>query len=401
MDYTCAPAIAVVEVTAPAIRELPELTGLRGLAAIWVLLFHAWAVCGEPSLGGYGLAAPFALGWAGVDVFFVLSAFLLGMPFAAWRLGLAPRPALPRYFARRVLRIFPAYYAQLGILLALAAAFGIGRMLDLHDFLAHLGLWLLIGEHPVMPLNGVWFTLPIEFAFYLVLPLLAVLLAPRRWQWLLLACVLLAFAYRWQAYFGVAAAPIPVRVNVIERFPGRIDQFVVGMVASYFYIAWRGHGMPARWSADCLLWLGLLIFAALCAAIYGVRATYWDGHPLLFCWHLLASLALACVLLGCALGSRAGGWLFGNRGVRYLGEISFGVYLWHFPILIWIEPMFASITSPGTRLALVVPVLTGLTVAAAHLSYVLIERPFLRIGRPRQAHPSLVSELPAAPSQPT
>lgn len=380
--------------------ELPELTGLRGLAALWVLLFHAWAVCGEPNFGGYGLAAPFAVGWAGVDVFFTLSAFLLSLPFAAWRLGLAPRPALKRYFTRRVLRIFPAYYVQLAILLVLAAVFGIGRTLNPHDFLAHLGLWLLIGDPPVMPLNGVWFTLPIEFAFYLMLPLLALLLAPRRWPWLLLGAVLFAFLYRWHAYIGVATAPVPVRVNVIERFPGRIDQFVIGMVAAYFYIVWRARGTLQRATADRLLWLGLLGLALVCAAIYVVRATYWDGHPLLFCWHLLVSLALAALLLGCASGSRLGAPLFGNRVVRYLGEISFGVYLWHFPILSWLAPVLVPNAEPALRLALVLPVLIGLTVAAAHLSYVLVERPFLRLGQRRQAHPGFATELPATLVEP-
>lgn len=331
--YNAASIVNVNAMASTAAYELPELTGLRGLAALWVLLFHAWVVCGEPGLGGYGLAAPFAVGWAGVDVFFTLSAFLLSLPFATWRLGLAPRPPLKRYFMRRVLRIFPAYYVQLAILLTLASAFGIGRTLNLHDFIAHLGLWLLIGDPPVMPLNGVWFTLPIEFAFYLVLPLLAILLAPRRWPWLLLSAVVIAFVYRWQAYAWVATAPVPVRVNVIERFPGRIDQFVVGMIAAYFYVTWRARGMLQRATADRLLWVGLLGLSTLCAAIYAVRATYWDGHPLLFCWHLLVSIALAALLLGCASGSRLGAPLFGNRSVRYLGEISFGVYLWHFPIL--------------------------------------------------------------------
>ena len=386
--------------TSSAAHELPELTGLRGLAAFWVLLFHAWSLCGEPNPGGYGLAAPFAVGWAGVDIFFTLSAFLLSLPFAAWQLGLAPRPSLRRYFARRVLRIFPAYYVQLAILLGLAAAFGIGRTLDLHDFLAHLGLWLLIGDPPVMPLNGVWFTLPIEFAFYLVLPVLALLLAPRRWPWLLMGAVLFTFAYRWYAYAGVAMAPVPVRVNVIERFPGRIDQFVIGMVAAYFYVAWRARDALRRVVADRLLWLGLIGLTAMCAAIYIVRATYWDGHPLLFCWHLLTSLALVCLLLGCASGSRFGAPLFGNRGVRYLGQISFGVYLWHFPILLWIAPVLLPSAEPTLRLALMLPVLIGLTIAAAHLSYVLVERPFLRLGQRRQAHPGFTTELPAKVTEP-
>ena len=64
------------------------------------------------------LQTPIGFGFAGVDVFFVLSGFLLALPFARHALGAGPRPHLGRYFRRRLLRVFPAYYAQLAILLA-------------------------------------------------------------------------------------------------------------------------------------------------------------------------------------------------------------------------------------------------------------------------------------------
>jgi len=95
-------------------RHYPALTGLRGWAALWVFLYHAW-VFATPrqitvELGDFVLnLTPFlSIGGAGVSIFFVLSGFLLGLPFAEWQAGLRGRPALGRYLFRRVARVFPA-----------------------------------------------------------------------------------------------------------------------------------------------------------------------------------------------------------------------------------------------------------------------------------------------------
>ena len=381
--------------------EFPALTGLRGIAALWVLLFHLWALCGEPLLnvGAGNIQLPvhafFSVGWVGVDIFFTLSAFLLALPFAAWQLHVAPRPPLTRYFLRRVLRIFPAYYAQLAILLLLALMFGIGRSLDLHDLLAHLVLWLLLGDNPVMPLNGVWFTLPIEFAFYLSLPFLALLLKPRWWIVLLLGAVLLAISYRWYAYLSVASAPVPQRVNVIERFPGRLDQFVIGMLSAYLFVAiGSGKQRVLRMSNALIFWIGSIGLMTMCAWIFGVGRQYWDGHPLLFFWHTLTSVALGLIIFSAARGTALTQRLLANRILHYLGEVSFGIYLWHIPILLWLQPFVPTTWSGAERMLGVGIPLMVLTVLAAHLSYVLIERPALRWGRPHSAQPALETELP-------
>jgi peptidoglycan/LPS O-acetylase OafA/YrhL len=88
---------------------------------------HVWSMSGHPDftlvLAGVPLDfTPLAsIGGAGVTIFFVLSGFLLAIPFAEWQSGLRQRPALDRYFLRRVMRGSPAYYVQLVILLLIAA----------------------------------------------------------------------------------------------------------------------------------------------------------------------------------------------------------------------------------------------------------------------------------------
>ena len=76
------------------------------------------------------LQTPIGFGFAGVDVFFVLSGFLLALPFARHALGAGPRPRLGRYFRRRLLRVFPAYYAQLAILSYTAGETGQAKLAE-------------------------------------------------------------------------------------------------------------------------------------------------------------------------------------------------------------------------------------------------------------------------------
>ena len=361
--------------------ELPALTGLRGFAALWVVLFHVWGLSGSPPLvvpgidflqGGWFLS----VGWAGVDIFFCLSAFLLVMPFAQWRYGSAPKPSTGRYLWRRVLRIYPAYLFQLCVLLVLAA-FGYGTMLGGKALLAHLFLWFNMGEPMVEPMLGVWFTLPIEFSFYLILPLLAPLIDRRRWPWLLLGAIVLTTGSRYLtylAYLGVTSPPLFV---FMERLPGRFDQFVIGMLAGSAFIfarmrSWR----PAR---PALWWfVGLAGMIVMSAAIIMVKDVYWAGHPLLFVWSGLFSICLVPLLLASAWDATPARVLLSNRPLRYLGDISFGVYLWHMPILVPILALLPETLTPVARFWLLLIAVLPATVLVAHLSRRFVELPFLR-----------------------
>jgi peptidoglycan/LPS O-acetylase OafA/YrhL len=102
------------------------LIGLRGFAAFWVLIYHVWVTSTPRRLsieigsGSINFPPFFSCGWAGVDIFYTLFGFHLTLPFARAAIENIENPGLWHYFRRRILRIFPAYYAQLGILLCLA-----------------------------------------------------------------------------------------------------------------------------------------------------------------------------------------------------------------------------------------------------------------------------------------
>ena len=364
------------------LAELPALTGLRGIAALWVLLYHLWAMAGGPALRIPGaeflrISAVLSTGWAGVDMFFCLSAFLLVLPYAQWRYAGSAKPDTRRYLLRRVLRIYPAYLFQLGILLLLAGLFGIGRTLNATELWSHLFLWFYMGWQPVAPLLGVWFTLPIEFSFYLILPLLAPMIDRRRWPWLLLTAVGLTVAFRVLMHAAYADAPVSTQVVAIERLPGRLDQFVIGMLAGAALIAARLRGWQPKRPGWWLL-AGIAGVVAVDAALLQVADEYWAGHPLLFVWHALFSICLVPVLLACAWGADSARILFANRPIRYLGDISFGVYLWHMPIVLAILPMLPENFDSATKFWLLLVSVLPLTLLVAGLSYRFVELPFLR-----------------------
>ncbi len=381
--------------------ELTALTGLRGFAALWVVVYHVW-VEATPRLimlGPLDLTPLFSAGWAGVDIFFTLSAFLLSLPYASRQLEAAPRPSLRTYWLRRVQRILPAYYGQLAVLIALAAVAGIGSVPTLGQLLGNLLLLNNLGPFGAAPINPVTYTLSIEFGFYLLLPLLAYWLRPGRWWWLALLAILVTQAWRQLVFPLVAHAEVPLRVIALEQMPGRLDQFAAGMLAAYAYTCAVARGRPLHPGRNDALFVGgMALLAALLWASHYTIGSYWEGHPLLFTWHGLAGLAVALMLYAAARGSRVASALFDNAPLRRLGLISFGVYLWHFPVLHWLGNAHAFDAISGYRLPWMLPVVLGLACLLAALSYRWLELPVLRLGRPRSARPQLHTEMIAAPA---
>ena len=384
--------------------ELPALTGLRGFAAFWVLVYHLWvdAVPRRMTIG-FGdftldFTPAFSCGWAGVDIFFTLSAFLLTLPFASWQLGAASRPSLGTFWLRRVLRIVPAYYAQLAVLLVLAGFFGVGAWPTLRQFLGNLALWTNFGPFGAAPMNPVTYTLPIEFCFYLLLPILALLLKPRQWALLALLAIVVTQVYRRLMFAEVAHADVPLRVIALEQMPGRLDQFVLGMLAAYAYTrAAIRDRLPSVRCNDALFVAGAIGLALMTLWIHLAIGTYWDGATLLFIWHGLAGVAVATMLFAGAAGSRIADALFANRALRHLGIVSLGLYLWHFPLIQWLDAAHAFAWINGYRLPWTLPIVLILSLIAANLSYRLVERPWMRIGRRRARDPGVATELVHAP----
>ncbi|WP_456374248.1 acyltransferase family protein [Thiolapillus sp.] len=379
---------------------LDALTGLRGIAAVWVALWHLWGFAGRPAyelnLGDMhiDLTPLVRTGWAGVDIFFVLSGFVLGLAYCQAWLGNRPAVKTREYFRRRLLRVLPAYYVQILILLLIMLL--AGRALpSVRDLLPQLLMLHNILGSPETQLNPVYWTLPVEFDFYLILPLLAFSLAPPRWGWLLLGAMLLVLGYRYFLFgFFLQDMSVGLKNWWLNQLPGRLDQFVAGMLAAWLFSVVREKGEKAvlyRWR-QLLLLTGLGGFAALAWYIHRIQPigavntlglTYWGGHWSLFIWNSLAGLSIAMVVLALTLGKGLVQRLLASRVLMYLGLISYSLYLWHFPLIKWLHKaqlprLIEHAPLLNSLLWAVVPVLL-----VSSLSYWFVERPFLKIRHQR------------------
>jgi peptidoglycan/LPS O-acetylase OafA/YrhL len=368
------------------------LSGLRGLAALGVFAMHAYALVrfpqvwpGHPTLS-FLLAWPMKMGWAGVDVFFTLSAFLLALPFVRAHLdGTAP-PGLRDYSTRRAMRILPAYAAQLVILLVLiwlgvalqdiSQPVTAARVLVQPFFLYDIGWPHVLAMQ--WPLVGSWWTLPVELGFYMMLPLLARLLRPGRWKWLLL---FVAFAWAWRALLLWTQPYTPPIVFLVEHLPGRIDQFVIGMLAAYAVC--RAPPLLDRVvgrRADVLFVVAALVFLALPALGYingRMVGAEPELQPLLIGWHSYASLAVAGMLFAASRATARLSSIVGSQPLRLLGRISYGFYLWHLPVLMWLYANGGEELAGGPLAFMLFGFLFSL--AAAIVSWSVVEGPALRL----------------------
>jgi len=316
----------------------PSLTGIRGLAALWVLLLHVYAMAGNKD----GLWPPLewlmAMGGMGVDIFFTLSAFLLSLPFAeAWRQRQA-RPNLHLYAKRRFFRIFPAYYLQI-ILVLLFATLGLGAGMPwssptISGVLAHAVLW--INAWPLVAAYvPTWWTLPVEVGFYLLLPWLAMCLTDRRWYWLLLGIVL-SLLYR-HVLLGLGLSRAE-EVYWVDHLPGRLFQFLIGMLAAFFFVRMRFHSrLPGPRLRNNTIVIFSIVLLALPALGWldgqGVYQGAPSKHPVLVYWHLYASVCVAMLLMAIGSGRNFADWFLQSALLQWLGRLSYGIYLWHYPVM--------------------------------------------------------------------
>ncbi len=377
------------EVVAPPPRHLrfPLVDGMRAIAVLCVVVVHSAFFAGADSETLPGrLLAHLNIG---VTIFFLISGFLLFRPFVAHRGGGPPAPSLRDYAKRRFLRIYPAYWLVLTVLLVLPGLpsvdyGGLWRMFTLLDALPIASGSQCSAEVTSCGLAQTW-SLVSELTFYLALPAYAMVterimrgLGLRTWaaaQALLLAA--LAIASVVLEYLLLDPAPLWFGWTV----GGTGLWFALGMSMAVVSVLAQGYGANRRLNsmmarAGSVLWLVAIAgYVVLCLAVPPSMFFLTTDQRLVI--HLafagIASLLLAPITLSDDPGVIVAR-ITGGPVMMWLGLVSYGIFLWHYAIVLTLGP------ARGTAgfLALCAGTLV-ISVLCAAASYYLLERPLMRL----------------------
>jgi peptidoglycan/LPS O-acetylase OafA/YrhL len=366
--------------------RIPELDGLRGLAILLVIICHYIGEAEHAQLSfplRYAFSA-LSVGWSGVDLFFVLSGFLIGGILVDAR-------EAPNYFRtfylRRVYRIFPIYYVWIflyGALICGALWLLPGRYpVSLRD-LAHVPYQLFFLQNIVYgftPFAWKWFSvtwsLAVEEQFYLLAPPVIRFLTVRKVVFVLVAAIGFAPLLRLFVllHYGVVGSYV-----VACAMPCRVDTLAIGVLTA---IAWRTEDFRGLLEKH-----GLLLSRVLMVLFLGVLGLWWWlAHPvgvvtvaIGYTWLAVFYACMLLVALSQTRGRLAG--VMRWRVLRSLGTISYCGYLIHstihhlaFGMLLHAQPEIYNPKGVGVTLFSLV-----LTMAVASLSWRYFEKPLIRRG---------------------
>ncbi len=364
---------------ATAVRTFPGLDGLRIVAATAVVATHAafWSGSYTPDAGGRALARLDV----GVALFFALSGFLLSRPFLQAAAEGRPAPRTAAYLWRRALRILPAYWLTVTAALLLLPG---NRDVDWVDWLRFLGLAQVYSpQWQADGLDHLW-SLCTEVAFYLVLPALAAALLRLSgrgpWRPLRVLAGLGALSLAGVGWLAWAVGDDRLAGPLELWLPGFAAWFGAGMAMAVLTVSPPGWA-PVRWAHQ--LGTGLWTCWALAGSLFWIATSPLTG-PVAFETDSTVAQALtknvlyagiaALLLWPLVFGDQSVGRtrrLLASRPVGRLGEVSYGVFLFHLPLLLATWDAFRH----PFLLVLVGTWLLAVLVAAA--SYRWLERPLV------------------------
>jgi len=382
--------------------HIAPIEGLRGIAVLWVVAFHYVVVRegvfpSDPWIALAGAAAGSNVmvhhGYLGVDLFFLITGFLLVLPWLRAADGGPPAPGAREFYVRRAYRILPAYYVHLLVLffvfLPLLRTLAYWKT-DLAFYLFNLSAHVTMLHYTTpltsasLGLNGALWTLALEAQWYLLLPLVAPLFARAPWP---TAAALFgaAIAWRWLAWHDMEAlvalqtmigAPWnpseeKMRHLVATQLPAYFGHFAVGMLVGRAWLR-RRHTETTQSGVRTLS--AAIAVAAAVFVLYRMHAPggVWFGD---FNWVLIPLAMGAAMAALVVAGGRTGAVVLGNAPLQFVGRISYSMYLYHLPLLLaWNK--FAPVTGWGS-----LPAYLAIVGAVAYASWRWVEVPYLSGGR--------------------
>lgn len=430
----------------PKRNTIRSLDGVRAFACLIVIWFHIYRIPRDLHIWA---TQPFAhpllnaclfFGQYGVTLFFVLSGFLLFLPFVRALLFKAPWPSIRHFYLRRAFRILPAYYLTLLLLVCISQQ----QYLEPQHW-QDLGLFFSFlmdsSRSTFKHLNAPFWTLAIEWQFYMLLPLLALGMRQVVWRverghrlFATIACILAVIAWGLLSrYAGVyffeqhqtATILVPRSVFNVLRFflygvSGKyFEDFGVGMLLALCFV-YAQHPTVSSSIRTALqklspwLWgVGLLCLCVMILWVYNQTYPHtWPffDYPLFsqsfflvnqICVALSFSLCILALLFGSTRLKRPFEWL----PLRWVGMISYSLYMWHLPFILlfiqWGEPLLKG-WSPEQAYGVYWLWVLLVSVPFSFLFFKWIEKPGIKFGerftrQPVQNAPHEVADSPRPP----
>jgi peptidoglycan/LPS O-acetylase OafA/YrhL len=322
----------IQEESSPA-HNIRALDGIRGLAIIFVMLHHFEPLIPPSNLLVRSIKLTFSFGWAGVDLFFALSGFLIT------GILLDTRKAdnyFSAFYAKRILRIFPLYYSVLTVILV-AASFKHPRPLsvplveDQKLYYLYLTNWLVLwkGKWGSNVLGHFW-SLAVEEQFYLIWPFCVWLLVRRKLAILAIMASVTALLFRilWVAHTGPDQAIVMATVS-------RMDSLLCGALAAMLFRDIRLLSVVRKWLPGAAFVAILTFFGGVSLS----QIVHGPGGDLLFAESFgfsLLAVGFSSLVLYAAASDGAATFLqrvLGNGVLTDFGKYSYGIYVYHVPIL--------------------------------------------------------------------
>jgi peptidoglycan/LPS O-acetylase OafA/YrhL len=354
----------------PLLGRSLALDGLRGFALIWVVTYHFTSSAG-----------PLKGGWVGLDVFFVLSGFLITAMLLD-EVRVHGRVSLPRFYARRAFRLLPALFVMLGVWVCVLLAFsdttwiaatpggdGVGDPVDVGPALKQVGIVLLYGVNWIYalgsgdaPLAHLW-SLAVEEQFYVIWPFVLLLLLKlpagrRTWPVLALAAVSAALPF---LYWDGGAGNDRIYFGTDTRAVGML----MGAVAALTWHRRRSRGTDSS-SPTVRAWLGMGTVLLFLLTVGNIPLKFLAGPAIM----AVAAMQVVPYLVDRPDSAMA---RFYNAPVLvWLGQRSYAVYLWHYLFATWLNPLSSWVS---------IPVGVTASLLCAHLSWQFVESPALRFAK--------------------
>ncbi|MBE7175235.1 MAG: acyltransferase [Mucilaginibacter polytrichastri] len=348
-------------------RHIPYLDGIRGMAILLVLIFHCFDV--------FRVAVA---GWIGVDLFFVLSGFLItGILLRAKNQDHYFR----NFLVRRSLRIFPLYYLFLFLFFfAIPSLFPL-LLGDLRYYQQHTVWFLFYAQNWLYSFDGfpqsymfhhLW-SLAIEEQFYIFWPLIIYLLSYKNVVRLSIVLIVLANIFRLTGN-GLGGLQFPF--HYVHTF-SRMDALIIGALVAIANIHYRD------WLRKYAVYVfSLSIFVCLGYLAYTRDMNFWSQYPVYTFIDLFFAAGIAISLEGRKLGNLIQRF-FSAGPLIFLGKYSYGLYIYHYPVylalILHVVPVWQKVT--GYKLAMVSCglITVALSIVLSLASFHFFEKPFLRL----------------------